>query len=159
MATGTWDKHTNKRIDTLHPLVRGMFLRLIMRVDAELGIKLRLTDYLRTWKQQDDLYALGRTKHGKIVTWVKGGGSAHNYGLAGDVCQIKNGKAIWNMRLETWRKIAIIANEEGLDWGYDLWKKDKPHFQVLFNYTIRELFAKFTGGEVDDDDYVLIKEH
>ena len=42
----------------------------------------------------------------------------------------KGGKAIW-----PWRRYAELSawlKEEGapLDWGYDLWKKDGPHFQV-----------------------------
>jgi len=155
-VTGTWDPITDLRIGTLHPLIRGMFLRFIMRVDSELDIQLRLTDALRTWEQQNKLYARGRTIPGAKVTWVKGGHSFHNYGLAGDICQINDGKALWSMGIKTWRAIAKIANEEGLDWGYDLWGKDKPHFQCTFNHSISELMAKYIGGEVDTEDYVSI---
>lgn len=28
-----------------------------------------------------------------------------------------------------WREIAEVANKYGIDWGYDLWETDKPHFQ------------------------------
>lgn len=28
-----------------------------------------------------------------------------------------------------WRAVADIAKKYGIDWGYDLWKWDKPHFQ------------------------------
>lgn len=28
-----------------------------------------------------------------------------------------------------WRKVADIAKKYGIDWWYDLWKWDKPHFQ------------------------------
>ncbi len=37
---------------------------------------------LRTYKEQNDLYALGRTKPGKKVTNAPGGRSYHNFGLA-----------------------------------------------------------------------------
>ena len=29
----------------------------------------------------------------------------------------------------TWGEIGDIANKYGIDWGWDLWKTDKPHFQ------------------------------
>ncbi|MBT3726215.1 hypothetical protein HOG21_00495 [bacterium] len=29
----------------------------------------------------------------------------------------------------SWKEIAEIAKKYGIDWGYDLWKTDKPHFQ------------------------------
>ena len=28
-----------------------------------------------------------------------------------------------------WGKVAKVAEKYQIDWGYDLWKKDKPHFQ------------------------------
>ena len=39
---------------------------------------------LRTFEDQDKLYAQGRTKPGQIVTNARGGDSLHNYGLAAD---------------------------------------------------------------------------
>ena len=31
--------------------------------------------------------------------------------------------------MERWRKVAKIGNKYGIDWGYDLWGGDLPHFQ------------------------------
>jgi peptidoglycan LD-endopeptidase CwlK len=39
---------------------------------------------LRSFEDQDELYAQGRTKPGNIVTNARGGDSLHNYGLAAD---------------------------------------------------------------------------
>jgi hypothetical protein len=39
---------------------------------------------LRTFEDQDELYAQGRTKSGRIVTNARRGDSLHNYGLAAD---------------------------------------------------------------------------
>ena len=50
------------------------------------NVRLRITQALRTWDEQEELYAQGRTKKGKIVTNAKAGYSWHNYGLAIDVC-------------------------------------------------------------------------
>ena len=42
------------------------------------------TSGMRTFEQQDALYAQGRTKPGKICTKAPGGFSAHQYGAAVD---------------------------------------------------------------------------
>src|SRR5258708_7675554 len=49
------------------------------------GIVIRVTQGLRTWDQQNLLYAQGRTEPGKIVTNAPGGFSAHNFGYAVDI--------------------------------------------------------------------------
>lgn len=64
-------------------------------VESKHGIKLRVAQATRTIAQQNALYAQGRTAPGRIVTNAKGGESYHNYGLAIDVIEIKNGKTNW----------------------------------------------------------------
>jgi len=132
----TWDKYTNKRILTLHPQIRERVELFVNRVEKELGIKVRVTQAIRTFEEQNKLYSKGRTKVGIIVTNVKGGDSYHNYGLAFDICIIKDKKADFNITPE----IAKIAEEIGFEWGGN-WKsfKDKPHFQMTFGYTCKQL--------------------
>ena len=31
--------------------------------------------------------------------------------------------------MKQWRVVADVAKKYGIDWGYDLWKWDQPHFQ------------------------------
>ena len=64
----TWDKHTDTRINTLHPLIRNMTSQFINMVSGKHNIKLRITSALRTFEEQDELYAQGRTKPGNKVT-------------------------------------------------------------------------------------------
>lgn len=154
----TWDKISNNRINTLHPMIRDNAINFINEVEDKLSIKLRITDALRTWNEQDELYKQGRTKPGKVVTWVKGGMSAHNYGLALDICKIDGSKAIWNMSDKEWNDIADISNKYGFSWGYDLWGKDKPHFQNLFGNSLNSLMSVYSSGKVDEDDYVIIND-
>lgn len=146
----TWDKHTDARIKTLHPLVRAKFIQFIIRAEKELKKQLRVTSGLRTIKEQNNLYAQGRSRPGKIVTNAKGGKSYHNFGLAVDIVEIKNGKALWTN--PDWGKISELGKSLGLEWGGD-WTsiKDKPHFQLSFGKSTSKLFALYNKGKRDGE--------
>ena len=150
----TWDKITDDRIKTLHPLIRDEVEEIIKSAMHELGIFLRITQALRSFTEQNELYAQGRSKPGKIVTNAKGGSSWHNYGLAFDVVEIQNGKAIWDTKYD---KIAAIAHRYGFDWGGHFTSiVDKPHFQKTFGLTIaqaRAMYDALPKGQV----YINIK--
>jgi len=154
-SKNTWDSISDTRIKTLHPLVRDRFMEFIVRAEKELNKKLRVTSALRTIKMQNKLYAQGRTKPGKIVTNAKGGKSYHNFGLAIDVVEIKNGKALWNN--PEWDKIAELGKSLGLEWGGD-WVsiKDKPHFQFSFGKSTKKLYSLYKSGKRDGE-YVFLK--
>lgn len=141
----SWDIHSDRRIDKLHPKVRAKAKEFIIRAEKELGVKLRVTSALRTWKEQQELYNQGRTTSGKVVTNAKPGQSLHNYGLAIDVVEIKDGKALWNN--PDWSKIADLGKQIGFSWGGD-WKsfKDKPHFEMRFGNSLSQLKSIYTSG-------------
>lgn len=134
------DNITQQRIEKLHPIVRKETRKIIEECDNALTgrAKVRITQGLRTFKEQDDLYAIGRTKPGKKVTNAKGGQSIHNYGLAVDICLIIDGKiASWdtvkdwdNDKVADWYECVKIFAKYGWDWGGN-WKtfKDLPHFE------------------------------
>lgn len=77
------DKITQQRIQKLQPSVRDEVANIIRECDLGLTgrAKIRITQSLRSFKEQDELYAIGRTKSGKKVTNTKGGQSIHSYGL------------------------------------------------------------------------------
>lgn len=117
---------------------------------------------LRTFKEQDALYAQGRTVKGKIVTNAKGGLSMHNYGLALDIVLILNdGSASWDIKADfdgdgksDWKEIVTIFKQYGWEWGGD-WKfTDYPHFQKSFGKTVRELLSDYNFGHIDKDGYL-----
>jgi peptidoglycan L-alanyl-D-glutamate endopeptidase CwlK len=107
----------------------------------------------RSSEEQNDLYAQGRMKPGRIVTWARGGQSPHNktrpsgerniYGKnreipassAADYYPLLNGKLCNNDSDEEktlWEQMGRIGRECGLEWGGD-WtngKRDMPHFQM-----------------------------
>lgn len=133
------DSYTKQRIGKLHPSVREEVTKIIEECDSALTgrAKVRVTQGLRTFEEQDALYAQGRTKPGKKVTNAKGGQSIHNYGFAVDICLIIDGKiASWdaakdwdNDTVADWYECVKIFAKHGWEWGGN-WKtfKDMPHF-------------------------------
>ena len=147
-----WDYMTAVRINNLHPSIRQQATEFINKAEAE-GIKLRITSGLRTFAEQDKLYAQGRTEPGAIVTYAKAGESTHNYGLSFDVVPIVNGKADYNT---DWDRIALIGKSFGFQWGGD-WSgfEDKPHFEKTFGLSIAQLQNLYNSGQLQDD-YIVI---
>lgn len=145
-----WDLISERNIEKLHPKVRNKATEFINKVEKELGIKLRVTSTLRTYAEQDKLYAQGRTTKGGIVTNAKGGQSNHNFGTALDVVPIVNGQADWKTTSDTWNKIAKVGKSLGFEWGGD-WKSfvDKPHFEMTFNNSLAQMRSKQEKGEVE----------
>ena len=99
---------------------------------------------LRTKQRQEELYAQGRTKPGKVVTWTMK--SKHIDGLAVDIAPCnKDGSINWN-DLKMFDKMAdavFKAAEEigvkirwGRDWDMDCIRGEKgetdsPHFELV----------------------------
>ena len=136
------DDVTKKRIAVLHPSVRDDVRKIILEANQALTgrAQVRVAQGLRTFKEQDELYAQGRTKPGKKVTNAKGGQSVHNYGFAVDIVLIIDGKtASWdtakdwdNDRKSDWMEVVEIFKKNGWSWGGDWLKfKDMPHFEKV----------------------------
>jgi peptidoglycan L-alanyl-D-glutamate endopeptidase CwlK len=166
------DKITLDRINILHPKVREEALEIYNEIcEALKGRAIcRFSFTLRTFAEQDGLYAQGRSKPGKIVTKAKGGQSYHNYGLAIDIVLLvdkdKNGTfetAAWDTKTDfdgdgkaDWMEVVNIFKQFGWEAGID-WKFiDPPHFQKTFGKSVRELLAMYNQKKVDQNNYVLI---
>jgi len=154
---------TSNRIQKLHPSVREEMLKIIAECDLALTgkAKVRITQGLRTFKEQNDLYAIGRTKPGAKVTNAKGGQSVHNFGFAVDICLIIDGKtASWdtvrdwdNDRIADWYECVKIFAKYGWEWGGN-WKKfkDLPHFDKQNCNDWKKLSKK----QFDKNGYVVL---
>ena len=163
------DKITLKRIETFHPDFRDKLRDDYLYCNNKLlgkGVRLRFSHVYRTNKEQDDLFAIGRTKNGKIVTKAKGGQSIHNYALAFDIVLLYdndgNGtfeEASWSRvkdgdkdGVADWQEVVNYFKSKGYEHGGD-WKhfKDYPHFQIKkedgSSYNWKELKAKMDGGD------------
>lgn len=148
------DKVSLDRILVLHPKVREDAARIFGLCEDSLKgrAKIRISQGLRTIAEQNELYAQGRTKPGKIVTNAQGGSSYHNYGLAIDFMLVLDGKtASWDMKTDwdedkvsDWMEVVTIFQNNGWEWGGN-WKtlKDYPHFQKTFGYSVGDLRIKY----------------
>lgn len=157
------DQVTKQRINKLHPSVRDEIAQIIQECDSALTgrAKVRITQGLRTFEEQNQLYAIGRALPGKKVTNAKGGQSIHNYGLAVDICLIIDGKtASWDTvkdwdgdKVADWNECVKIFEKYGWDWGGN-WKtfKDMPHFEKK-GYSWRKLIQM----KRDSQGYVILK--
>lgn len=150
---GIHDQNGTK-INKLHPQFQDKVRMFIKKVHEQHQIKLKIVQGYRTYREQDELYAKGRTMPRSIVTNAKGGQSNHNFGLAIDVFPIwQDGRLHMEDDAENIRLLKLIAHigiEEGLEWGGH-WKtlKDYPHFELKVGKNLAQLRAavKAAGGD------------
>ncbi len=159
------DEKTIQKVQILHPKVREEVTEICKEISQVLTSKAfcRFTHTLRTFAEQDELYAQGRTKAGKIVTNAKGGQSYHNYGLAIDIVIINGSNPEWDIKKDfdrdgkaDWIEIVNIFKQYGWEWGGDWRFKDYPHFQKTLGYSVRQLQSLYEAKKVDKNNYVLI---
>jgi hypothetical protein len=138
---------SERRLRQLHPALAAA-VRDVIATLAVQGIVVEVVQGLRTFAEQDALFAQGRTKPGPVVTQARGGESNHNYGLAADLCPFANGKPDWSAPISVWATIGMAANARGLEWGGD-WKKflDKPHVQLPV--TVKECRTCYEQGGME----------
>lgn len=138
---------SEKRLEKVHPELNKRIRNLITAF-AERGTQVEVVQGLRTFAEQDALFAQGRTKPGPVVTNARGGQSNHNYGLAVDLCPFVNGKPDFSAN-STFVAIGAEAVKLGMEWGGN-WKKliDKPHVQ-LPGMTIADCSRLFKKGGLD----------
>ena len=130
----TQDTPSNERIKNLNPKLQPIITECINHFWNN-GIKIRVVQGLRTIEYQNSLYEQGRNKPGKIVTNSKGGQSAHNYGIAVDLCVMKKlppkeDKDL-DFNIQNYPKIVEFLKSRKLEWGGDFRTfKDYPHFSL-----------------------------
>ena len=128
----------SRNLDDLHPIIRKKCQKFI-ELCKESGVNILITSTLRDHESQNDLYAQGRTKPGKIVTNAKGGESYHNFGQAFDFVPMVEGQCIWN-DTSLFNKCGNLAKECGLEWGGDFRSfKDLPHCQFTGGLSLSDL--------------------
>jgi|SRR5688572_2080641 len=167
------DKISIGRAALLHPSVRAEVIACIDKAEAGFpsNMAVRIVQGLRTIKEQNDLYAQGRTKPGNIVTNAKGGSSFHNYGLAIDFAILtdKDGNGSfedlsWDIKRDNdkdgvadWLEVVRVFEAAGWEWG-GKWSsiKDYPHLQKTFGLTWRQLFDRYEKKDFTDPDYVRL---
>lgn len=120
-----------REVSLLHPRLQGMVYDLINQCRVQ-GLPIKITETLRTKKEQDALYAKGRTVPGNKVTNAKGSSysSMHQWGIAFDFARA-DGKGLYEDSDNFFAKVGKIGQKLGLEWGGNWMSiKDKPHFQL-----------------------------
>ncbi len=142
------DKLSEERLQLLHPKVRMIFKSFIEECESTFNIILRISQGMRTFAEEDVLYAQGRTTPGKIVTNTKGGESYHNYGLAIDLVEMNSDDKEVNWKYDM-SILLPIAKKHGEEWGGE-WVhiKDYPHFQITFGYKWKDLLIKYNKRDL-----------
>lgn len=123
------------------------------------GLAFYLFSGLRTFEEQDELFAKGRTKEGKRVTNARGGYSWHNYGLAVDYVldgMIDKPGIQWSWDIKSdlnkdgkndWKQMADLAVDLGFEAGY-YWRTypDAAHIQYTCGLNLVEARAIYEEG-------------
>lgn len=150
--------NTDRNLSRLDPNFRKKvesFLKVV-------GNTIFVTEAYRTQERQDYLYSLWRTVRGSIITWTRN--SKHTQGLAIDIAF--HGDVLYPKDAKVWRDIADIARQYGIAWWYDLWERDKPHFQCdgtkyeeVKNTDVTNKFLHLKGIESKLDGFQLFNEY
>lgn len=133
----------SRDIKDLDVRLQPMALDLIKRCEDS-GIHIIITCTYRTGKEQDELYAQGRTKPGKIVTKARAGQSAHNAMINGkmaarafDIVPIVNGKAVWDGDDPIWKRIGNIYKSVGnSDYKLNWYGEPNAEFHEMFHFQL-----------------------
>lgn len=127
-AIAAVDSRSEKVIATLLPEVQPIARTLVQKAAAS-GITIRIISGLRTYEEQNALYAQGRTAPGNIVTNARGGYSNHNFGIAFDVGVFERNKYLPDS--PKYKAVGALGMDLGLEWGGN-WKTivDQAHFQL-----------------------------
>ncbi len=123
----------SRDVNKLHPRLQAKIKELEYLCKEE-GLKIGISECLRTVKEQDDLYAKGRTKPGKVVTNAKGSSysSMHQWAIAFDFYR-NDGKGAYNTSGHFFEKVGKLGKKVGLEWGGEWMSiKDLPHFQLPY---------------------------
>lgn len=131
---GELDERSERNLATVLPelqrSIREWFSKRVLPWAAKRGLAVRVIAGTRSFAEQDELYAQGRTKPGKKVTNARGGFSNHNFGTAIDLGIFEGGKYAADDVL--YRSLfAACGCPQGCLWGGN-WKSmpDSPHYQL-----------------------------
>lgn len=119
-------------LDKLNPAFKEKVEKFLAEVNKKEKI-IFLTETWRSQERQNELLKAGlsQVKH-----------SNHQDGMAIDIWFF--GAELYPADQSKWRAVADIGKKYGIDWGYDLWNWDKPHFQDNGRPILQVNFSKMS---------------
>ena len=146
-VTNSTDDATEAHLRGLHPRAEQLVRDLLINLRG-IGLEGRVRSGLRTYAQQDALYARGRPggPPGPIVTLVKGGESFHNFGLAADITIYRGGAPAAGAS-NLYRLAGLLGEDLGFTWGGSFQHfYDPGHFQLDMGYSKAVIRLRFEMG-------------
>jgi peptidoglycan LD-endopeptidase CwlK len=143
---GTFHQRSEQNIATLHIKAQEAARKFLKLVTAA-NIDARIISGVRSYAEQDKLFAKGRTEPGNKVTNAKGGQSNHNFGIAWDIGIFDSaGRYLSDSPL--YDQAAQVGKIPELEWGGD-WQsfKDKPHYQIVTHLSVKDIRERFEKGQ------------
>lgn len=169
------DKISIDRVAKLHPKIRDEVKALIEQAESKFpaNIAVRIVQGYRTFKEQDALYAQGRTDKTKPkVTNSKAGQSYHNFGLAIDYALLydKDGNGAfetlsWDLLkdfdkdgIADWMEVVDVFEDAGYTWGGRFSSiRDNPHLEKNFGVHWKELLRRYEAKDfIEQVEYVRV---
>lgn len=105
----------SRSLSDLHPRVHELTLKWIDACKSA-GIDVLVYCTYRSPEEQNELYAIGRSKPGKVVTNARAGDSFHQYRVAFDFVPLVAGKPAWDDK-SLYAKTGSIAESFGFEWA------------------------------------------
>lgn len=128
----------SRNISDLDPTLQSLAHQFLVQCLAK-GINAFLTCTYRSNREQDENYAQGRTKSGKIITKAQGGQSPHNCSLPdGTLCakafdfsiKTAEGSLDWDGNDAQWQRAIHIGESLGLVSGEHFLNRDYAHMEL-----------------------------
>lgn len=142
------DPRSAQTIATLLPAVQPRFRAFYKAANdamAAHGLTVKFISGMRSYAEQDALYAQGRTKPGPKVTNAKAGYSWHNWGTAVDVGVFQGKRYLTESPAYDW--LGPIGEACGLEWGARWKTPDRPHYQFPTGLTMAQMRDRVAKGE------------
>lgn len=136
----------SRKIEDLHPDLIPLCKQFLSDCKSA-GVNILITCTYRSNDEQNALYAQGRTKSGKIVTYAKGGQSEHNYTIDGkprskafDIVPLVNGKCVWRESDAAWKQVIEVWKKNNPINGYrlDWYGRPDAEFQEFSHFCLKK---------------------
>lgn len=108
-----------------------LLCRQLLSYAFSIGLDARVIQGKRTYEEQAALYAQGRTKFGRIVTYAKPGTSNHETGRAFDLGIFRIDQSYVDNNDVLLKVLLPYARKIGLSCGGDWTRPDYPHFEKV----------------------------